>query len=699
MNNPEIKLPRNIDGGKWNTGHVQGITLDNAGKYIYYSFTTVLVKTDLEGNLIGTVEGLLGHLGCIDFNDNDGKVYGSLELKHDSIGKGIMNRTGIQIAEEDSFYIAIFDVDKIDRVGMHAERDGVMTAVYLGEVVDDYNSTDPDGLPHRYGCSGIDGTGFGPVFGAPKGSPEMLMVAYGIYGEPERASNDYQVILQFDWRRFGEYAQPLVQGRPHHSGPLPDAKYFLFTGNTTWGIQNLEYDAFTGDWLLAVYVGKKPQYPNYPMFVIDGAVAPREEELRGRGGERGLVISLKKEGVLHEESGVWGLEFKKGQTGIYSFGNGLFYVSHEGKLLADDGTKYHTSNVKLYRRKPGTSVGFELVEDDPDLPPEPKYIKFDKPATSVREEGEKPNVTIRGLSKSFGSRKILHNINLDVLPGEIFGFLGPNGSGKTTTIKLMLGLLRIDEGEICICGHNVKTEFEEAIANVGGIIENPEMYRYLTGRQMLEQYRRMYKDVPRERIDEVTHLVKLDGRIDDKIAKYSLGMRQRLGVAQAILARPKLLVLDEPTNGLDPMGIHDLRDILLNLSHNEGVSVFISSHQLAELELMCDRVGVLDHGVLMGIRTMEELRRMGGDSTDICEITVLDRAAAERALTERQVEYTTTENGFRVSVPSGGMPELLKAICLADAGLCSAVPAERSLEDAFLEMTRGYSAPNGGDGK
>lgn len=355
----DIKLPRIIDGGKWSTGHVQGITVDTARNYVYYSFTTMLVKTDMAGNLIGTVTGLLGHLGCIDFNDDDGRVYGSLELKHDSIGKGIMKNTGKEIAEEDAFYIAIFDVDKIDRVGMDAERDGVMTAVYLGEVVEDYNATDKCGKLHRYGCSGVDGTAFGPLPGAPKNSPTMLFIAYGIYGEIDREDNDHQVLLCFDWRKFGEYEQPLVQGIPHHSGPQPDAKYFLYTGNTTWGVQNLEYDAHTGDWYVAVYVGKKEKYPNYPMYVIDGAAAPYEGELRGREGERGLLLTLKNEGVMHADSGIAGLSFRWGQTGMYSLGDGQWYFSHHDSTPPPE--KLNTCVVHLYRRKLGDAVGFEEI--------------------------------------------------------------------------------------------------------------------------------------------------------------------------------------------------------------------------------------------------------------------------------------------------------------------------------------------------
>ena len=151
---------------------------------------------------------------------------------------------------------------------------------------------------------------------------------------------------------------------------------------------------------------------------------------------------------------------------------------------------------------------------------------------------------IKGLTKSLGGRNILCDINLSVNSGEVFGFLGPNGSGKTTTIKLILGLLNIQKGEIKICGYDVRRDFEKAMRNVGGIIENPEMYKYLTGRENLMQYTRMYDDVPTERIEEVIKTIRLEERIDDRISKYSLGMRQRLGIAQAIIHKPKLLVLD-----------------------------------------------------------------------------------------------------------------------------------------------------------
>lgn len=354
------ELPKMINSGSFTGGHVQGIALDDEHKYIYYSFTTIFVKADLEGNVIGTVTGLTGHLGCISFNSEDGRVYGSIEYKHDSIGQGIMKRTGVALADEDAFYIAVFDVDKIDRVGMDAERDGVMRAVYLPEVAGDYAAKNPDGSEHRFACSGIDGTGFGPVPGSPAGSPKMLFVAYGVYGDNARTDNDNQVILQFDWRRFDAVAQPLSQGAPHHSGVRADERYFLYTGNTTWGVQNLEYDSFLDAWLVAVYVGKKPQYKNPPMFIIDGKAAPVEREVPGLG-ICGKMLSLKPIGGYDAANDLYYCTFPKGQTGIYSLGGGYYYISYEKKTV-ENGEKFFSSEVHLCRYTGEGEQLFEAVE-------------------------------------------------------------------------------------------------------------------------------------------------------------------------------------------------------------------------------------------------------------------------------------------------------------------------------------------------
>ena len=340
-------LPKNIFCCMHSGSHVQGIAFDKEHKHVYISFTTRFVKADMDGNIIGTVNGITGHLGCIDFNDEDGKVYGSIEYKHDSIGKGIINRIGASLADEDAFYIAIFDVDKIDRMDMDAEKDGVMTAVYLPDVLADY-SYNEGGVKHRFGCSGIDGTTIGRVPGAPEGSPSMLMVAYGIYGDLERHDNDCQVILQYDWRKFADVAKPLSQLEPHHEGLPFDERYFVYTGNTTYGIQNLEYDAYTGDYFAAVYEGQKPQFPNYRLFVIDGSAEPTEVE----GGK---MLSLKKIGLFDEKSGTCGYYFDYGDTGLYSLGNGYFYISHHGH--PEKGV--YLTNIKLY--KYNEKDPFELV--------------------------------------------------------------------------------------------------------------------------------------------------------------------------------------------------------------------------------------------------------------------------------------------------------------------------------------------------
>jgi len=354
-------LPKIIDAGIWDAGHIQGITMDTKKEFIYYSFTTILVKADLTGKVIGYVDGLTGHLGCIDFNDEDGKVYGSLEYKHDSIGKGIAKRLGIKVAEENAFYIAIFDVDKIDRFAMDAEKDGVMKAVYLPEVVADYEGTGEDNKPHHYACSGIDGTSFGPAFGEGKDGRSILAVSCGIYGDTTRNDNDYQLIRQYDWRQFDAVAQPLTQGQPHHSGINCEEKYHLYTGNTDWGIQNLEYDASTGDWFVAVYKGKKTSFPNYPLFLIDGAHAPGEEPLKGVvPAETAKVLYLKEAGLYHEASGVYGWQFPYGSTGIHSLGNGYFYVSVPRSVPINGGSKkLQASEIRLYRFSGETPTGFE----------------------------------------------------------------------------------------------------------------------------------------------------------------------------------------------------------------------------------------------------------------------------------------------------------------------------------------------------
>jgi hypothetical protein len=315
--------------GTHGRNHIQGIAVDEKKGFIYYSFTTQLVKATLDGRVIGSVTGLTGHLGCIDFCEADGKVYGSLEYKNDSIGKGINRTLGIEKEYEDAFYMTIFDVDKIDRPDMDAEKDGVMTAVYLKTVVDDYNGTGKNGQPHRYGCSGIDGTTFGPLPGSKDGK-EYLFVCYGIYGDLNRTDVDYQVMLCYDTADWNGFAKPLSQEAMHHSGPAePTHKFFVYTGNTVWGVQNLEYDRFTDSFFMAVYAGTKPEFPNYDLFAVDASVPPKKEMLRGLE-EEGLCLTLKKVGKpVHPE--VFGWHFPLGSTGLYAYGDGRYLICQNFK--------------------------------------------------------------------------------------------------------------------------------------------------------------------------------------------------------------------------------------------------------------------------------------------------------------------------------------------------------------------------------
>ena len=352
-------LPNNIFSGNWKEGHVQGIAVDTQRGFVYYSFTTILLKTDLAGNPLATVENLIGHLGCIAFDSEANRLYGSLEMKHDVIGRGIMERTGKKLPEEDAFYLVSFDLDKLDRMGMDAETDGIMTSVYVRDVVTDYSCPDDySGRHRRYGCGGMDGISVGPVFGSGKDSPRKIMLAEGICRETDRTDNDHQVILQFDPSIFDTYGNVLDQQHPHHSGPdACEERYFFYTGNTTWGIQNLEYDPHTGYWFVAVYPGIKPEFENFKMFAIDGNIPAELASLEGRGDEKGLLLTSAKIGVGQKEDRIYGSHFAYGSTGIASLGDGRFCISiidpHVPKEM-------HCTNVVLHRFDPAHAEWFRL---------------------------------------------------------------------------------------------------------------------------------------------------------------------------------------------------------------------------------------------------------------------------------------------------------------------------------------------------
>src|SRR6266851_7646470 len=210
------------------------------------------------------------------------------------------------------------------------------------------------------------------------------------------------------------------------------------------------------------------------------------------------------------------------------------------------------------------------------------------------------------LTKVIGTRTIVDDVSFSLNPGEVFGFLGPNGAGKTTTIRMLVGLIKPTAGSVTICGFDVRRDFEKALRNVGCIVENPDLYRFMTGRENLEHFARMLS-VAWPDIERVAALVQLAHRLDQRVGTYSLGMRQRLGIAQALLGNPRLLILDEPANGLDPAGIREIRELLRRLAGERQLSIFISSHLLAEIELTCDRVAIIHKGRILREGTVREL--------------------------------------------------------------------------------------------
>ena len=247
---------------------------------------------------------------------------------------------------------------------MNAEKDDVMKTVYIKEAVDDYYakvSNNGQELEHRFGCSGIDGVTFAPAFGQSRDGKKYLYVAYGIYGDTLRTDNDYQVILAYDTRDWKQYEQPLTQENLHKSGPeKPLHKYFLYTGNTSWGIQNLAYDKASGNMHAAVYKGKKSHYPNYSYFVIDGSKAPERKQLQGFDpAVEAEVLSLLPEGLHDAQSDTWGWNFKWGTTGLCPIGDGYFYISHNAK---DKQTGNQSSTVQLYKWTGNPDKAFEPVE-------------------------------------------------------------------------------------------------------------------------------------------------------------------------------------------------------------------------------------------------------------------------------------------------------------------------------------------------
>ena len=308
----------------------------------------------------------------------------------------------------------------------------------------------------------------------------------------------------------------------------------------------------------------------------------------------------------------------------------------------------------------------------------------------MSEQEKQPALQIKNVTKTFGKKTAVDNVSFDLFPGEVFGFLGPNGAGKTTIIKMVMGFFRPDEGTIIINGYNRKTDYEAAMSSIGGIVENPEMYNTLSARLNLQMYARLHEGVTKERIDEVLELVGLSDRADEPVKKYSLGMKQRIGLAQALLHRPKVLILDEPTNGLDPAGIHLLRDILTHCAHEEGVAVMVSSHLLGEIQLMCDRIGIINHGKLLQICSIDDFVNQA-QSASVYRIKTSNPKKAKEILSEKYSNKITNvnEDTLDIEIEEEQINECVRTLVSSGSDILGVQKLESSLEEAFLEITGG----------
>lgn len=297
-------------------------------------------------------------------------------------------------------------------------------------------------------------------------------------------------------------------------------------------------------------------------------------------------------------------------------------------------------------------------------------------------------IETKNLNKFFGKRKVINNLNLCVEAGDIYGFLGPNGSGKTTTIRMLLGLIYPNEGQIFLNGFDIKTHLEKAIIEVGAIVENPSFYSYLSGYDNLRLMANLYPGLQMSRIEEVLAIVKLEDRAKDKVKTYSLGMKQRLGIAMALLNNPKLIILDEPTNGLDPQGMKEVKELIAQLATEKGITFFISSHLLNEVEQICSKVGVLKNGQLVAQGDVKELLTTKYEVVEV-DTPDKDKAVSVLASIEFVKSVTPSEKGVLVEMDKGNSSKLNQLLISNGVEVNLLTQQSNSLEKFFFELTEG----------
>lgn len=295
---------------------------------------------------------------------------------------------------------------------------------------------------------------------------------------------------------------------------------------------------------------------------------------------------------------------------------------------------------------------------------------------------------IKNVSKSFGKTKIIDDVSFDVKAGEIMGFLGPNGAGKTTTIKMILGLISMDEGSIKVNGYDIKKDFEKAMTYIGGIVENPDLYNYMSAVDNLKLHAKL-RNIDYKEVFEILKTVGLEKSMDLKVSKYSLGMKQRAGLALSLLHHPKVLILDEPTNGLDPVGIKELRDILKKLAKENKTAILVSSHILSEMELMCDSVAVIDKGKIVKVERLNSKEDSESDRTvqGVIKTSKIDNAV--KVLKNKLgKDARIQDDKIYITIKKGEMSSIVKTLVLNDIDIEYANENEHTLEDLFFDVTK-----------
>lgn len=294
-------------------------------------------------------------------------------------------------------------------------------------------------------------------------------------------------------------------------------------------------------------------------------------------------------------------------------------------------------------------------------------------------------VETKGLTKRYGGREVVKDVDLKVPKAHVYGFMGPNGAGKSTTLKMLLGLIQVSAGEVTIGGEPVSRKNRIAILkDTGSLIESPSYYGHLTGRENLEIVRTL-KKVPEQEITKVLKLVRMEEQQHKKVREYSLGMKQRLGLAEALLGHPSLLILDEPTNGLDPAGIQEIRELIRELPERMGMTVLVSSHLLGEMDQMVDYVGIIDRGHLIFQDKLEALHEHSRGSLRLC---VMNQTIALEILKREGISCTIQEGALELSrLEDDATARLIGLLSAGGAGVYRAEEKQKSLEEIFLSLT------------